>query len=225
MNMSIAFDVYGTLVDTSGVQDLLSSYVGELASRLTAIWREKQIEYSFRRALMKRYEPFTICTQEALEYACTATRAILGAEEKRTLLESYHHLPVFPDVLPGLTRRKESGFRLFAFSNGPQEDLRAVLRNAGLLDSFIDTVSTDEIKSFKPDPSVYSHFLHRSKSPTSETWLVSSNSFDVIGALSAGWRAAWIRRSPNTILDPWGLEPTVVVPGLQRLDETLRTQA
>lgn len=225
MNKSIAFDVYGTLVDTSGVQDLLSSYVGERASRLTALWREKQIEYSFRRALMKRYEPFTICTQEALEFACTATGAILGAEEKRALLESYQHLPVFPDVLPGLTRMKESGFRLFAFSNGQQEDLRAVLRNAELLDSFIDTVSTDEIKSFKPDPSVYAHLLYRSKSPASETWLVSSNSFDVIGALSAGLRAAWIRRSPNSILDPWGFEPTLVVPDLQRLDEALRMQA
>jgi 2-haloacid dehalogenase len=82
-------------------------------------------------------------------------------------------------------------------------------------------VSVDEIKSFKPNPAVYSHFLRRSGSTGNEAWMISSNPFDVIGAVSAGMRAAWVRRSAEMIYDPWGIEPTLTVPGLEELAEQI----
>jgi 2-haloacid dehalogenase len=77
------------------------------------------------------------------------------------------------------------------------------------------------IRSFKPDPAVYAHFLERTGSRPGDAWLVSSNPFDVIGAVSAGMRAAWVRRSPQAIFDPWGIEPTVTVAGLAGLGEAI----
>jgi 2-haloacid dehalogenase len=75
----------------------------------------------------------------------------------------------------------------------------------------------DEIKSFKPNPGVYCHFLRRAGACGSQAWLVSSNPFDVIGAISAGMKAAWIQRTPDTIFDPWGIEPTITVRNLSDL--------
>jgi len=70
MALTLAFDVYGTLIDTSGVTLALQQHVGDRAGAFARLWREKQLEYSFRRGLMQRYEPFTVCTQNALDYAC-----------------------------------------------------------------------------------------------------------------------------------------------------------
>ena len=78
-------------------------------------------------------------------------------------------------------------------------------------------VSCDEVKSFKPNPGVYAHFLRRAATPGASAWLVSSNPFDVIGAMSAGMRAAWVRRSPQAVFDPWGIAPSVTVAELTTL--------
>jgi 2-haloacid dehalogenase len=78
-------------------------------------------------------------------------------------------------------------------------------------------VSVDEIKSFKPNPGVYCHFLRRAGVTGADAWLISSNPFDVIGALSAGMRAAWLKRSPEAIFDPWGIEPTLTIDTLLSL--------
>ena len=84
---------------------------------------------------------------------------------------------------------------------------------------FSGVVSTDEMKSYKPNPGVYSHFLRRAGALGVDAWLVSSNPFDVIGAVSAGMRAAWVRRSPEAVFDPWGIEPTITVNSLLNLSE------
>ena len=67
---SIAFDVYGTLINTHGVVSKLEEIVGDLAQSFSNTWREKQLEYSFRRGLMREYQNFTVCTAQALEYTC-----------------------------------------------------------------------------------------------------------------------------------------------------------
>jgi 2-haloacid dehalogenase len=82
-------------------------------------------------------------------------------------------------------------------------------------------VSVDEIKSYKPNPGIYSHFLRRAGALRANAWLISSNSFDVIGALSSGMRAAWVKRSPDALFDPWGIEPTLTVNSLLNLAEQI----
>ncbi|MDH3948587.1 MAG: haloacid dehalogenase type II [Gammaproteobacteria bacterium] len=217
MATTLAFDVYGTLIDTTGVAVALQKHIGERAAAFAALWREKQLEYSFRRGLMRRYDTFTVCTQHALEYACSFFATELSEADKAELMAAYRTLPAFPDVATGLTELHATGLRMYAFSNGPAHDVNQLLQTAGIQKFFQDIVSVDEIKTFKPDPAVYEHFLQRAGASSSDTWLISSNPFDVIGAMAVGMRTAWVQRSEKALFDPWGITPTVTIRDLSEL--------
>jgi 2-haloacid dehalogenase len=167
---------------------------------------------------MQNYETFAVCTSQSLDYTCMYYGIDLSDEQKKELMGRYRILPAFDDVKEGLARLKTAGFRLYAFSNGAADALEMLLSNAGIRDLFLGVVSVDDIKSFKPNPAVYSHFLRQSKSTGGSAWLISSNPFDVIGAISAGMKSAWVRRSPDAVFDPWGIEPTITVSSLVELD-------
>ena len=214
MAITLAFDVYGTLIDTHGVIVALEKHLGDKASDFSRTWREKQLEYSFRRGLMQNYENFAVCTSNALDYTASYYKTQLTPHDKAELLDVYKVLPVFNDVVEGLSRAKNAGYRMFAFSNGSGEAVEKLLTTAGIRDFFLGVVSVDEIKSFKPNPGVYCHFLRRVGATGANAWLISSNPFDVIGAISAGMRAAWLQRSPDALFDPWGIEPTLTVNSL-----------
>lgn len=221
MATTLAFDVYGTLINTHGVLSALEELVSDHAKAFSNTWRDKQLEYSFRKGLMQNYETFTVCTSQALDYTCSYYRTNLSDDQKMELMSLYRVLPAFDDVKEGLTRLKGAGFMLYAFSNGATDALEVLLNNAGIRDLFLGVISVDDIKSFKPNPAVYSHFLRKSKATGGSAWLISSNPFDVIGAISAGMKSAWVRRSPESVFDPWGVEPTITVTSLRELKEEL----
>jgi len=221
MAITLAFDVYGTLIDTHDVIVALGKHVGDKAAVFSRTWRDKQLEYSFRRGLMQNYENFARCTSDALDYTCSYLKVPLSQQDKEELLGAYKVLPAFADVAEGLGRAKKAGFRLFAFSNGSADAVETLLKHAGIRDNFIGVVSVDEMKSFKPNPAVYSHFLRRAGAVGANAWLISGNPFDVIGAISAGMRGAWVKRSPDAVFDPWGIEPTLTVNGLLDLAEQI----
>lgn len=211
MKYTLAFDVYGTLINTSGVYYSLEKMVGEKAKPIMDTWRNKQLEYSFRRGLMKNFVDFSVCTKDALDYSCKAYRVNLSLSQKDTLLDEYTKLPTFPDVERGLEQLKEAGHKLFAFSNGGSIAVSNLLTNAKIIDSFDGIISVEGVKVFKPSPLVYEYFNMETNSKKSDSWLISSNPFDVIGAISYGMRSAWVQRTPESIFDPWGIEPTVII--------------
>jgi 2-haloacid dehalogenase len=217
MTITLAFDVYGTLIDTHGVVSKLQEIVGVKAKEFSITWRDKQLEYSFRRGLMQNYENFAVCTSNALDYTCSYYKVPLTKGQKHELLDSYRTLPAFEDVEEGLARLKAADFSIYAFSNGSADAVETLLVAAGIRGSFLGVVSVDDLRSFKPNPAVYSYFLRKSGASGSSAWLISSNPFDVIGAISAGMRAAWVRRSPEAVFDPWGIEPTITVVNLRDL--------
>lgn len=221
MAITLAFDVYGTLIDAQGVVVALENYVGSKAAEFSRVWRDKQLEYSFRRGLMGNYENFSVCTSNALDYTSSYFKVQLSQKDKEGLLGEYRVLPAFGDVEEGLVRAKKSGFRMFAFSNGSADAVETVLKNAGIREYFIGVVSVDEMKSYKPNPAVYGHFLSRAGALGANAWLISSNPFDVIGAISFGMRAAWVKRSPDALFDPWGIEPTLTVNSFLNLAEQI----
>jgi 2-haloacid dehalogenase len=220
---AIGFDVYGTLVDPLGISEALRPLVGDDADRVAQLWRTTQLEYTWRRSLMDLYEPFSICTAQALDFASRSFGHQLDATAIAKLLEAYRRLPAFPDAAQGLTRIRAKGHRMVAFSNGEAAFVRAGLTHAALLPMFTDVVSVDEVKIYKPAPSVYRHLADRTGTALSDTWLVSSNPFDIIGAKAAGIRAAWVRRNPRAILDPWVIEADLIVADLSELSERLGT--
>jgi 2-haloacid dehalogenase len=214
---AIGFDIYGTLVDPLEMNEHLRPYAGEQADRFSELWRNKQIEYTFRRGLMREYEDFDVCTRQALVFAARALEVNLSEEDREKLIEEYQNLRPFPDVIPGMEAMKSKGQTLVAFSNGVEATARTLLDRAGVLAHLDGVISVDDLKTFKPDPEVYRYLARRLERRLYETWLVSSNTFDVIGANSAGLKAAWIKRNPDVQFDPWGIDPDLVAPDLKML--------
>lgn len=217
MTVALAFDIYGTLINPHGVVDELSRHVGERAQEFSNVWRDKQLEYTWRRALMQRYQNFPVCTRQALDYADTLLQTGLGDTAKASLMEVYRVLPAYDDVPVSLRALADAGFRMFGFSNGVADAISGLLEHAGIDQYFEGVVSVDALQTFKPDPDVYHHFIEVADAQAENCWLVSSNGFDVIGAVSAGMKAAWLRRSESVVFDPWEFEPTLVVRGLDEL--------
>jgi 2-haloacid dehalogenase len=216
---TLGFDIYGTLVDPLAMQASLQPLIGEKAAAFAASWREKQIEYAFRRGLMQSYQNFDVCTQQALQYTAHVYKFELSEAQQEGLLLAYRQLPAFEDVRPGLLALKAQGHRMFAFTNGVEASVRDLLAQADLLGLFEEVVSVDDLHTFKPDPRVYQYLSQRGGAAPHNTCLISSNTWDVLGAKGAGIRAAWVRRSEERVFDPWGISPDWVVKDLVDLAE------
>ena len=221
MAITLAFDVYGTLIDTAGVTEGLRGMVGDRAPLFSRRWREKQLEYAFRRGLMGAYRDFSVCTRDALVYTCQEVSCPLSETQRASLLQAYRQLPQFPDARPALGRLQAAGYRLYAFSNGRGEDVDALLTQAAIRDCFIDIVSVDEVRCFKPDPRVYRHFLHRTGATSHRSWLISGNPFDILGAAAIGMNTVWVRRQIDAVFDPWESQPSLIIRSLTELPQVL----
>lgn len=170
---------------------------------------------------MREYEDFDSCTRRALVFAVDALGMKLSEQERERLIEEYQSLSPFPDVIPCIEALKERGHPLVAFSNGVEATVRTLLDWAGVLPHLQDVISVHDLKTFKPDPEVYSYLTRRLGADPSGTWLVSSNPFDVIGAKAVGLKAAWVQRNPEAQFDPWDVEPDLIAPDLQTLAEKI----
>ena len=217
MAPTLAFDIYGTLVDPLGMSVQLMHHVGDKAGPLAELWRNKQLEYSFRRGLMGNYKAFSDVTGDALDFACRSLGVNLSADATAALMDGYRALDAFDDVRPALRALQAEGARMHAFSNGQVNEVAALLTHAQI-DGFIESVvSVDEVQTFKPDPRVYAHFNKVTGARPEMTWLVSSNPFDIIGAAASGWNTAWVKRNPAAVFDPWEHGPTKTIDSLEEL--------
>ena len=211
MTITLGFDIYGTLIDPHGVSVKLGELIGDQAPAFSKLWREKQLEYTFRRGLMREYENFPVCTRNALDYADAVFKTNIHEDDKQTLMQIYRVLPTYDDVPEALAKIRAAGFRMYGFSNGIAEAVSGLLEHARILEFFDGVVSVDDVKTFKPNPDVYQHFVESTGSDKANAWLVSSNPFDVQGAVSFGMQAAWLHRFKEVVFDPWGIEPTIIM--------------
>ncbi|WP_024935025.1 haloacid dehalogenase type II [Actinomadura welshii] len=218
---ALAFDVYGTLVDPIGIaKDLEERLSSADASKAATIWRQKQLDISFRLTAMGRYEDFTWCTRKALDHALAVLDIELEDSDKETLIARYNDLEPFPDAAPALEALLEQGHVLAVLSNGAPAMLDAILESTGLRRYFAEVISVDEVRAYKPSPRTYRHAAERLDRAPSRVRLVSSNPFDIIGAESAGLRAAWVDRSGGTF-EPDGGPPDIVIRSLADLPAAL----
>ena len=223
MSRILAFDIYGTLIDTHGVITELSRRVDDRAAEFSRIWRDKQLEYTWRKGLMRRYENFAICTRQALDYTDSLMQTGLDETAKQSLMQTYRVLPAFDDVPQSLENLARADVRLYAFSNGLADAVDGLLENAGIAHYFDGVISVDALQTFKPNPDVYHHVVEVTESTAENCWLVSSNAFDVIGAISAGLKAAWLQRSADMVFDPWDIQPTLKIASLDDLNRKINT--
>jgi 2-haloacid dehalogenase len=216
---AIAFDAYGTLFDVHSVIALCNRKFPGQGAELSRLWRAKQLEYTWLRSLMERYEDFWMLTESALVFACRSLGLACPAETCRDLMESYLHLDTFPEVKSALSRLSQH--KLAILSNGSPRMLAAVVENAGLKGVFADVISVDEVKIYKSSPRVYGLASQRLAVPGDAIAFASSNFWDIAGAKSFGFWTCWVNRG-KLPEDELGVSPDVAVDALDGLIAVLR---
>jgi 2-haloacid dehalogenase len=190
---ALVFDAYGTLFDVHSVVALCEALWPGRGAQLSQLWRTKQLEYTWLRSLMGRYEDFARVTEAGLRYACAALQLPCDDAKCARLLQAYLSLATFPEVTD--TLRKLRGIKLAILSNGAPAMLRDVVSNSGLGGLIPDVLSVDELQIYKPAPQVYQLAVDRLGAPAQAIGFVSSNGWDAAGAKSFGFRTFWVNRA------------------------------
>lgn len=188
------FDAYGTLFDVHSAVARLSGRIGPGAEQLSALWRTKQLEYSWVRSLMHRHADFWRLTEEALDYAMAAVGGI-DPDLRQPLLDAYRTLDAYPEVPAVLAELRRRRARCAILSNGSPEMLAAATASAGLDDLLDAVLSVETLGIFKPDPQVYRLVLDPFGLPADEVSFQSSNAWDIAGAAAFGFSTVWINRT------------------------------
>ncbi len=189
---AVVFDAYGTLYDVQSVADITEEIFPGYGDLITQVWRIKQLEYSWLRTLMRRYEDFAAMTRDSLAY----TLRVLGLQYEddafARLIDKYEHLDLYPDATDALNALE--GRKLAILSNGSPQMLNALVRNSGLDKLLAATISVDARKMFKPSPEAYSLIEEKLGVHPADVLFVSSNPWDACGAKAFGLNVAWIER-------------------------------
>ena len=217
---ALVFDAYGTLFDVHSVTRLAESLFPGKGAALSAAWRTKQLEYTWLRTLMGRYEDFSRVTAASLEWALEHIAVEAGDAEKRSLMDEYRKLAMFPEV-PGALEKLAQVRPLAILSNGHPDMLKAVVDHNGLTSRFRGGVlSVHAVKQFKPEPSVYRIVEEQLGVPRALLGFVSSNGWDAAGAKSFGFRAFWVNRGAAPV-ERLGVRPDAIVKDLSGIVDLL----
>jgi 2-haloacid dehalogenase len=195
---TLTFDSYSTLVDVDAAEQALAARV-ENPELVSALWRSRSIEYTLVSNHIDAYQTFYEMNRDALTYALDAHGVDIPDEEREEILSVYHELDVFPDVREGMERLRDGGYDLYVVSNGNPEMLDSMVSHADIDDLLEDTISADEVGTFKPDAEIYRHAAARTGTPIEEMAHAAALWFDVQGAQHAGMQGIWMDRKDT----PW----------------------
>jgi 2-haloacid dehalogenase len=239
---AVVFDAYGTLYDIQSVAAVTEETFPGYGDIITQVWRIKQLEYTWLRSLMRRYEDFSVITKDSLAYTIRMLGLKHDAATFERIMDKYLHLDLYPDALATLARLKDR--KLAILSNGSSGMLNTLVKNTGL-DRVLDaTISIDSKKIFKPAPDAYTLIESRLGVQPNEVMFVSSNPWDACGAKAFGLNVAWIERvtpqamalacvesdavppltmfkALRTQMDELGVEPDHRIHGLSELPDLL----
>ncbi len=219
---AFAFDAYGTLFDVFSVTALCEQTFPGKGTALAQLWRVKQLQYSLLRSLMGRHKDFWLLTEDGLVYASKNLKLDLTPDRRKRLMDAYLSLTAFPDVKPGLEALKKQGLRLAILSNGEPRMLEAAAKSAGIAGLLDKIISVEEVKVFKASPRVYNLGPERMNVRNAELGFVSSNSWDINGAASAGLATFWIQRSAGEPPEELGFAADRVVSAITDLAPLVR---
>lgn len=213
--MPFVFDAYGTLFDVHAAIARHRAAVGPEADSFSALWRTKQLEYTWTHTLAGRYADFWTLTQAALDF-CFARMPTIDRALRASLLDAYLQLDAYPDARAALQMLKGRGEKTAILSNGSPAMLDAAVRTAQLDDRLDAVLSVDALRIYKPRPEVYALVTQAFACRPADVVFVSSNRWDVMGAAAFGFRTAWINRAglPDEYAGP---PPPVVLTDLAAL--------
>jgi 2-haloacid dehalogenase len=188
---AVLFDAYGTLFDVRSVLTHESGIDGDLRA-LSVLWRQRQLEYTWLRSLMDRYEDFWNVTEAALRSAARQLQIAIDGMLLDRLMNAYLLPSAFEDVKPALTSLE--GLPLVILSNGSLKMLQSAIRHNELESFFAEIISVDRARTYKPSPRVYALGTESLRLPAPNILFVSSNSWDASGAKTYGYQVCWCNR-------------------------------
>ena len=217
---ALVLDAYGTIFDVHSVTRRADELFPGRGAALSAAWRTKQLEYTWLRSLMKRYEDFSRVTVSSLDWALESLQLEADDAARRSLIDEYRRLAPFPEApaaLEALSRKRA----LAILSNGHPDMLNAVVEHSGLRAFFRGGVlSVHPARVFKPDPTVYRIAEDALGVPRALMGFVSSNGWDAAGAKSFGFRVFWVNRRKAPV-ERLGVRPDETVADLAELVKLL----
>src|SRR5689334_4923250 len=217
---AVVFDAYGTLYDVQSVAEITEEIFPGYGDLITQIWRIKQLEYSWLRTLMRRYQDFAAMTRDSLVYTLRVLGLQYDDDAFARLIDKYEHLDLYPDATDALNTLKDK--KLAILSNGSPGMLNALVRNSGLDSLLAATISVDAKKMFKPSPEAYSLIEETLGIDPANVLFVSSNPWDACGAKAFGLNVAWIERVTPEAMALACVENEVLAP--LTMFKALRTQ-
>lgn len=190
---AVVFDAYGTLFDWASAAERSRAALGERWRELAELWRTKQLQYTWLRSLQGTYADFWQVTCDALDFALSA----LGLEDaalRGRLLELYRRIDAYPDARAALERLRAGGRTTAILSNGTGRMLAEAAESAGLAPLLDQVLSVDEVRVYKPHPSVYRLASERLQLEPGRILFVSANGWDAFSARAFGFQVAWCNR-------------------------------
>jgi 2-haloacid dehalogenase len=187
------FDAYGTLFDVHSAVGKHRDRLGNRADQVSALWRTKQLEYTWLRSLMGRHADFWQVTREALEFAFEM-HGLTDSELSADLMDAYLQLTCYPEVPRALSELQKRGFEIAILSNGTPAMLEAAVKNSHLEEMIPLIFSVEAAGIFKPDPRVYQIAVDGLSVKPEEIVFQSSNAWDAAGAAAFGFKVAWVNR-------------------------------
>ncbi len=190
----LVFDAYGTLFNLEYAVESLRPALGEKTDSVFDLWRVKQLEYTWLTSLMQRYESFGQLTRKALQHTLEA-HDLSESTWFDKLMAIYGQPQCYAEVPEFLKAQKQAGYQTYVLSNGSEEMLAQALHTTGIASQMDAYLSVDAVQVFKPTPQVYQMVLDRSRLTKEEVLFLSSNAWDVGGAVNFGFQVAWINRA------------------------------
>lgn len=208
------FDAYGTLFDVAAAARVVAGEPGRDAfaakwPEISALWRQKQLEYTWLRAVAGQHLDFWTVTQNGLDYALEAV-GLAEPDLRARLLELYHELGAYPEVPQMLKALKAHGQSTAILSNGEPGMLSAAVASAGIGGDLDAVLSVEDVAVFKPHDSVYALVTQRFQCARDEVLFVSSNGWDAAAAAGYGFRTVWVNRAGLPMDRLWGTPDTVL---------------
>ena len=224
---TFVFDAYGTLFDVNAAAREVAGEPGREAfaqhwPKLADIWRQKQLQYTWIRAITGAHTDFWEVTQNALDNALDVCllNGSEHAELRARLLALYWELSAYPEVPGMLQELKDKVMNTAILSNGSPDMLKGAVESAGIGSVLDDVLSVESVGIFKPAPEVYELVGNRFGCKPHEVVFVSSNGWDAAAASGFGFRSCWVHRNSGQQVDrlpwkpEWVLEDLTAVPQL-----------
>ena len=187
------FDAYGTLFDVDHACKEMANKIGNKWEKLSSLWRQKQLEYSWLYNSMNVYTSFWIITENSLDYSLKKI-GIESSHLREDLLSLYFKISAFKEVKGFLKNLNKKGLKTVVLSNGSYDMLNSAVKNSGLSNLLSAVISVEECKKFKPNKKVYELILRKFKISRKNVVFFSSNCWDIHGASNFGFKTIWINR-------------------------------